>query len=48
LYRYNTEVLNQNKAPTFLTTVVPYKGDKSGVFLTKTSTREKRPTTAPV
>ena len=47
----NNEALNEQKAPGFLTNVVPYKGDKTGVFLTRqTSTRNKedaRPTTAP-
>lgn len=46
----NAEVLNENKAPVFLTTIVPYKGDKTGVYLTTPaqSQREKRPSTAPV
>lgn len=45
----NTEVLTEHKAPGFLTTIVPYKGDKSGVFLTQPSSRDggSRPTTAP-
>lgn len=42
----NNSTLSENKAPEFFTKVVPYKGEKAGVFLTEDPSQRGRPGTA--